>query len=74
MIKEDVSLEVNHLSITFAQHQHGLKIVDELSFKLFPGKTLGLVGESGSGKSMTALSIMEYFKALALACPILEGF
>lgn len=34
------------------------KIVDQLSFHLYPGKTLALVGESGCGKSITALSIM----------------
>lgn len=34
------------------------KVVDELSFNLYRGKTLGLVGESGCGKSMAALSLM----------------
>jgi oligopeptide/dipeptide ABC transporter ATP-binding protein len=33
-------------------------VVEDVSFSLLPGQTLGIVGESGCGKSMTALSIM----------------
>lgn len=45
------------LRISFARDDRSVTVVDDLSFDLFPGETLGLVGESGSGKTMTALAI-----------------
>lgn len=55
--KEPV-LKVRHLSTRLQLGCQAPKVVDDLSFDLFSGKTLALVGESGSGKSMTALSLM----------------
>jgi peptide/nickel transport system ATP-binding protein len=51
------ALEVRRL-ITAFETDHGLlRAVDEVSFNLKKGKTLGIVGESGCGKSVTAMSI-----------------
>ncbi len=48
-------LSVENLSVTF---NHQQKVVDDLSFAIYPGETFALVGESGSGKSITALSVL----------------
>ncbi|MFI0474172.1 dipeptide ABC transporter ATP-binding protein [Halomonas sp. HMF6819] len=47
-------LSVQSLDIAFGPN----RVVKDLSFDLYAGKTLAIVGESGSGKSMTSLAIM----------------
>lgn len=51
-------LEVNNLKTYFFTRGGVVKAVDDVSFTIKPGDTLGLVGESGCGKSVTALSVM----------------
>lgn len=51
-------LEVNNLKTYFFTRGGVVKAVDDVSFVMRPGETLGVVGESGCGKSVTALSVM----------------
>ena len=51
-------LEVNHLKTYFHTDAGLSKAVNDVSFFVEKGKTLGIVGESGCGKSITSLSIM----------------
>ena len=54
----DEILEINNLITSFDTEAGKINAVENVSFSLKKGKTLGLVGESGCGKSVTALSIM----------------
>ena len=52
-------IDVQNLHTTFKTDKGDVHAVNGVTFKLLPGKTLGIVGESGSGKSVTAYSIMQ---------------
>ena len=51
-------LQVRNLSTSFFTDHGIIKAVEDVSFDLDEGETLGIVGESGCGKSVSALSIM----------------
>ncbi len=59
----ELLLQVDRLTTGFDVGGRTLVAVDDVSFSVRSGETLGLVGESGSGKSVTALSIMRIVPA-----------
>ena len=55
---EEVILSVRNLVTAFDTEEGRIRAVENVSFDVKKGSTLGIVGESGCGKSVTALSIM----------------
>lgn len=59
-------LQVERLSIHFADREEVQEVVRGISFSVQDGEIVGIVGESGSGKTMTALTIAGLFKEHAV--------
>ena len=52
-------LELKNLRVCFQTQKGKVRAVNDVSFCVSSGKTLGVVGESGSGKSVSAMSILK---------------
>jgi peptide/nickel transport system ATP-binding protein len=56
-------LEIRNLITEFRTEDETIKAVNNISFTLHKGETIGIVGESGSGKSVTSLSAMRLIQS-----------
>lgn len=59
MTQSSSLLEIKGLNVEFKTIEGQVHAVNNLSFSVDKGETLGIVGESGSGKSVTSLGIMK---------------
>lgn len=59
----DRVIEVEGLTKDFGSGRHATRVLDNVSFTVDRGETVGLVGESGSGKSTTARCILRLIES-----------
>src|SRR6266567_5698594 len=52
-------LDVRHLTTHYLTARGWVRAVEDVSFKIEPGKALGIAGESGCGKTTVALSLLK---------------
>lgn len=64
MAEKEILLDVQHLKKYFPLgHGHKLHAVDDISFQIRKGETLGLVGESGCGKTTVGRTLIRLYEA-----------
>ena len=62
--EKKVLLEVKNLKQYFNEGKSSeVRAIDDVSFTIYEGETLGLVGESGCGKSTTGRTIIRLYEA-----------
>ncbi len=71
-LKQYFTLESNFIQQLFSKEKKVIKAVDDISFSLYPGETLGLVGESGCGKSTLSRTILQLIQPTAGTVEFLE--
>ena len=59
MMDKEVLLKVENLVVHYETRNEVVEAVNNVSFEIRQGETLGLVGETGAGKTTTALSILK---------------
>ncbi len=59
MSEQETLLSIKNLKTYFVTEDAVLKAVDDVSFEVRRGETLGVVGESGCGKSVSCMSIVK---------------
>ena len=59
MSEQETLLSIRNLKTYFVTDEAVLKAVDDVSFEVKKGETLGVVGESGCGKSVSCMSIVK---------------
>ena len=58
MNRNDILLDIKNLEVTYDTEEGIVRAVNDVSFSVVRGSTLGIVGETGAGKTTTAMSIL----------------